>query len=129
MRRKRCGRTFLAADVSRPLVSAMTVRQRISSDLYRKKRADDRIRQRASCATRTTGCLPTLHGDPLQVKARVQHLDDGLNVPHLLGYALGLLIVLKDLAAQFGVESFQGPNCGASHVLSSSFRRRANSFK
>jgi hypothetical protein len=43
--------------------------------------------------------LAALHGNAPKVKRWVQHLNDGFNVKHLAGEALGLLFILLDLAA------------------------------
>ena len=43
--------------------------------------------------------LAALHRDPREVVTRVQHFDDGLNVPHLVAQFVVPLAVLKYLPA------------------------------
>ena len=50
--------------------------------------------------------LPPLYRDGPQAVGRVKHLDDGLDVPHLLSQVGVLLLVLKYLAAQLGMQPF-----------------------
>jgi hypothetical protein len=43
--------------------------------------------------------LAAFHGDPPQVVGRVQHLDDGFNVPHGFGQPQGFGFVFEYLPA------------------------------
>jgi hypothetical protein len=47
---------------------------------------------------------PPLHGNAVQIIGRVQHLNHGLNMHHLLAQPFGLLPVVQYLAAQLGMK-------------------------
>jgi hypothetical protein len=52
--------------------------------------------------------LAPADGNGPHVVARFQHLQDGLDVFHALGEPLGFPLVVLDLAAQLGMELFEG---------------------
>ena len=59
--------------------------------------------------------LAPADGDGAKIVAGLQQLDDSLDVPHAVGKAFGLPLVVVDLAGEIAVEAKQGGNgsCGA----------------
>jgi hypothetical protein len=52
--------------------------------------------------------LAPAEGNGSHVVARLQHLQDGLDMPHALRKPLGFSLVVLDLAAQLGMKLFKG---------------------